>query len=140
MCLVSVRHIGSVRFNFVTAAFTPTAGKNIQNLGFEIVRLGPLATLLSVCFFGAQEFHRALVRTVEAAWHRCKGTFGDVTTVLWDHMATQVPACLQMSFPNLFFNPTAKWCFVTCGRFRGTVIQKQAIMAKQKFKSTAAEE
>ena len=92
----------SVRINFVTAAFTPTAGKHIQNLGLEIVRLGPLATLLSVCFFGAQEFHRALVQTVEAAWHRCKGTFGDVATVLWDHTATQVPACLQISFPILF--------------------------------------
>ena len=131
---------GSLRFNFVTAAFTPTAGKNIQNLGFEIVHLGPLETLLSVCPFGAQEFHRGLVSTVEAAWHRCKGTLGDVTTVLWDHMATQIPAGFRMSYLNFFFNPTAKWCFVTCCRFRGTVAQKHAITAKKKFNRTAAGE
>ena len=41
---------------------------------------------------------------------------------------------IEDNFLNFFFNPTAKWCFVTCGRFSETVFQKQVITAKQKLK------
>jgi len=104
LCTGSHKYMyGSVRLNFVTAVFTPTAGICFQNLGFEIVHLGPLATLLSVCFFGAREFHRALVRTVEAAWHRCKGTFGDVASVLWESHGNTSSSLPPNKFPQFVF-------------------------------------